>query len=78
MARARSKATEAGSGPVPVPLKLQRFKASDWEDRLELVPADWGFSEYLYRMIRAQARYSGRRRDWAKLHGTTLKEMTKA
>lgn len=75
MARARSKAAEADSGPVSVPAKLQRFTFSDWEDRLELVPPDWGFSDYLYRMVRAHARYAGRRRDWAAAHGMTLKEM---
>jgi hypothetical protein len=78
VARPRSKAAEADSGPVPVPLKLQRFAFSEWEDRLELVPADWGFSDYLYRMIRAHARYAGRRRDWADAHGITLRDMTKA
>jgi hypothetical protein len=78
VARARSKDAEADSGPVPVPLKLQRFAFSDWEDRLELVPPDWGFSDHFYRMIRAHARYAGRRRDWAKAHGIALREMTKA
>jgi hypothetical protein len=76
VARARSRATEAGSGPVVVPLKLQRFTFADWEDRLELVPADWGFSESLYRRVRAHARYAGRRRDWAKANGITLREMS--